>query len=287
MYRKQVRRRRAVLVLLVVACLMLISISISEADSGPLHRVQNGVSAVLNPIGEGASRALKPARDLVNWFDETLDARGENDELRQQVADLRAELTETQDAAEKAGYADELGKLMEDSGLGAYKPVDATVTAHSTSTWYGSVRIDRGSDDGIAVNDSVVTSQGLVGRISNVGGGFADVGLLTDGTSANAVTARISGKGPVGTVTPVVGAPGKLEFTLIEGGGEFDEGDELVTASFQIQGDRRSIYPEGIPVAEVDQTVPAEQDVQDPVRITPFVDFDDLNEVTVLTGGPG
>ena len=105
MYRKQVRRRRAILVVLVVACLMLISISISEADDGPLHSVQTGVSTVLSPVGEGAGRALKPARDLIDWFDETWQARGENEDLRDQVAELRAELLEPQDAAEKAGYA--------------------------------------------------------------------------------------------------------------------------------------------------------------------------------------
>ena len=82
MYRKQVRRRRAVLVALVVACLMLISISISEAQSGPLHSIQNGLGSVFNPIQDGASRVLKPARDMVNWFDETFNARGENDKLK-------------------------------------------------------------------------------------------------------------------------------------------------------------------------------------------------------------
>ena len=283
MYRKQVRRRRAVLVALVVVCLMLISISISEADDGPLHTVQDGVGSVLNPVGEGASRALKPARDLVNWFDETLDARGENEELKDEVADLRAQVTEMQDAAEQAGYADELEKLMADSGLEGYEPVDATVIYRSPSAWYGSVRIDRGSSDGIAVDDSAVTAQGLIGRVSRVGSGWADVKLLTDGT--NAVTARVSGKGPVGSVTPVVGAPGRLDFSLIEGGGEFDEGDELVTASFEVDGGIHSRYPEGIPIGEVDQSVPSETDVQDPIRITPFADFDDLNEITVLTGG--
>lgn len=285
MYRKQVRRRRAVLVALVVICLMLISISISEADDGPLHSVQDGVGSVLNPIGEGASRALKPARDLVNWFDETLDARGENDHLEQQVAALRQQVTALQDAAERAGYSKQLDRLIEESSLGAYEPVDAAVIFRSPSTWYGSVRIDKGRSDGVEVNDSVLTDQGLVGRISRVAGGWSDVRLLTDGT--NAVTARVSGKGPVGSVTPVVGAPGQLDFTLIEGGGEFDEGDELVTASFELEGDRRSLYPEGIPIGEVDQSVPSETDVQDPIRITPFADFDDINEVTVLTGGPG
>ena len=56
MYRKQVRRRRAVLVALIVVSLILISISFSEAQSGPLHTIQRGISSVLSPIEEGAGR---------------------------------------------------------------------------------------------------------------------------------------------------------------------------------------------------------------------------------------
>ena len=76
------RRRRAVLVALIVLSLILLSSHFSEAESGPLHSIQRGVSAVFAPVGEVAARALKPVRDLVNWFDETFDARGENEDLR-------------------------------------------------------------------------------------------------------------------------------------------------------------------------------------------------------------
>nr|MBA2522218.1 rod shape-determining protein MreC [Solirubrobacterales bacterium] len=258
MYRKQVRRRRAILVLLVVACLMLISISISEADDGPLHTVQSGVSSVLNPIGEGASRALKPARDLVNWFDETLAARGENDQLKADVADLRSQLLATQAAAEKAGYADKLDNLIAAGGLGAYKPVDASVVLRSSSAWYGRITIDSGSSEGISKDDAVVTADGLIGRVAEVRSGLAQVSLITDGTSA--VTARISGKGPEGLIQAVVGAPGKLDFGLIQGDGEIADGDDVVTAGFTSEGGLESRYPAEIPIGSVDETIPAQQD---------------------------
>ena len=57
MYRKQVRRRRAVLVALIVISLILISSSFSESGSGPLHAVQRGVATVLSPFEEIANRA--------------------------------------------------------------------------------------------------------------------------------------------------------------------------------------------------------------------------------------
>lgn len=284
MYRKQVRRRRGVLVLLVVACLMLISISISEADDGPLHSIQEGASSILNPIGEGASRALKPARDLVNWFDETLDARGENDELKADVAELRTELLDTQDAAEEAGYADRLGQILEQDDLAAYEPVDSGLIFRSPSAWYGTIKIDAGGDEGIAMNDAVVTADGLIGRVSDVGGGWSWVTLLTD--SRSSVTARVSGKGPVGSIEAVVGAPGRLDFGLIQGDGEVTDGDELVTAGFSAEEGLGSLFPGGVPIGRVDETIPSEQELQQTIRIEPYADLDDLNEVTVLTGGP-
>ena len=281
MYRKQVRRRRAILVLLVVACLMLISISIGEARSGPLSSVQNGAASVLNPIGDGANRALKPARDLVNWFDETLSARGENEKLRSRVAELNTELMDTRAAAEKAGYADQLDKLIAEGELSGYEPVDASVLLRSSSSWYSTITISAGSSDGVANNDAVVTADGLIGRVEKVFGGTSRVQLISDSTYA--VTARVTGKGPEGLVEPIVGAPGKLKFGLY-GKGNLTDGDDLVTAGFSSTGGLGSRYPSGIPIGAVNQTIPAEQG-QEEIRIKPFADLEDLNEVTVLSGG--
>jgi cell shape-determining protein MreC len=98
MYRKQIRRRRTILVALIVTSLVLLSAHFSEAESGPLHAIQRGVATVLSPLEAVASEALKPARDLVDWFDETFEARGENDQLREDLAAARAELAQAQDA---------------------------------------------------------------------------------------------------------------------------------------------------------------------------------------------
>jgi rod shape-determining protein MreC len=281
-YRKQVRRRRAVLVLLVVVCLVLISTHFSEGDSGPLHSVEDGVSTILNPIEEGASRALKPARDLVNWFDETFDARGENEDLRNQVDELRGELVTTQQAIAKARLEQQVSKLMDEGGLSGYEPVDAAVTARSSSVWFSSLKIDQGSSVGISKNDAVVTGQGLVGRVASVTGGSARVVLITDPKSG--VTARGLKKGPTGTIEPAVGDPGGLIFNLIQSDEEPDGGTTLVTAGFD-DGTLNARLPAGIPVGEVSETSAVESAKQATIHVDPFADLVDLPEVTVLTGG--
>ena len=90
MYDKTVRRRRAVLGLLVASSLILLTAYFGESGGGALHGVQRGASEVLDPIQDGASRALKPVRDLFGWFGDTLDAKGEVEDLRAERDRLRA-----------------------------------------------------------------------------------------------------------------------------------------------------------------------------------------------------
>lgn len=283
MYRKQVRRRRATLVLLVVACLAMISTSFSEGDEGPLHSAQNGVGSILSPLQEGADRALKPFRDLVNWFDETFEARGENERLQEENQELRAELAETQDRLEEGRERKKIADVAAGEELAALERVDATVIGRSPSAWTQTLAIDKGRKDGVSVDDAVVTGDGLVGRVSSVTGGTARVALLTD--QETAVTARVLKSGPLGVVGAEVGDPDDLIFELIEGGEEVDPGSELVTSGFASDDGLRSRYPAGIPIGEIRESDPGEQVLEGRVHVKPFADLNRIVYVGVLTGG--
>jgi len=60
MHDRAVRRRRAVLVVLVTASLILLTAYFGESQDGRLHSAQRGALGALSPIQEGASRVLKP-----------------------------------------------------------------------------------------------------------------------------------------------------------------------------------------------------------------------------------
>ena len=76
--KKVVRRRRAVLAVCVVMSVALLTAYFGESGGGFLHALQRGAQEVLAPIETGASRALKPVRDLFGWTGDTLDAKKEN-----------------------------------------------------------------------------------------------------------------------------------------------------------------------------------------------------------------
>jgi rod shape-determining protein MreC len=297
MYRKQVRRRRAVLVALIVVSLVLLSSHFSEAESGPLHTIQRGVSSVLSPIGEGAERALKPARDLINWVDETFEAQGENEELRSEVADLRSQVAETQDALKDNAEYEKLLKLDRSTALGGYDPVTARVVGRSPTVWFSTVSIDKGSSAGIERNDAVINADGLVGRIGEVSGGVAQVELITD--PDNAVTAEVlptadaeeavadalASENPTGVVAPVAGDPSDLLLDFIDEQEPIEENQILITAGWS-NGTVSSAYPPGIPIGRVVEAEAGEQEEFQLIHVTPFADLRDIEHVQVLTGGP-
>jgi rod shape-determining protein MreC len=285
MYRKQVRRRRTILVALIVTSLVLLSAHFSEAESGPLHAIQRGVATALSPLDAVASEALKPARDLVNWFDETFEARGENEDLKEELADVRAQLVEAQALVGDQQQFEALLDLDENELAGfdpAYKPLTGRIITRSPSVINATLGINLGSGDGVELDDPVVSGDGLVGRITEVTNSTSQVQLITD--PRNAVSAQVLPEGPQGIVEPVAGDPDDLRLEFVSNEEEVEEGQMLVTAGWS-DGEISSAYPYGIPIGEITETTLGEQEFQR-ITIQPFADMDELEFVQVMTGGP-
>jgi rod shape-determining protein MreC len=282
-----------------VVSLVLLSSHFSEAESGPLHAIQRGVSTILSPLSDVAERALKPARDLINWFDETFEARGENEELRAEVAELRAQVAAGRDAASENADFERLLGLDRSVALGEFEPVTARVVGRSPTIWFSTVTIDQGSNAGIERNDAVINADGLVGRIREVTRGSAEVELITDpdnAVSAEALptadiedavsSALASDENPTGIVAPVAGDPNDLLLDFIDEEEPIEENQTLITAGWS-DGLISSAYPPGIPIGRVSEAEAGEQQQQfQRIHVTPFADLRDLEHVQVLTGGP-
>jgi rod shape-determining protein MreC len=282
-YRKQVRRRRAVLVGLIVVSLILLSSQFSEAESGPLHTVQRGVAAVLSPVQEVAERALKPVRDLVDWVEETFAARGENERLRDEIARLRSQVTDLQSAAGDSQQFEKLLDLDRSAPLGGYEPVTSRVIGRSPTVWFSTVTIDHGSSSNIERNDAVVNEDGLIGRVSDVTAGTAKVELITD--PDNAVSAEVLPDGPQGIVSPQAGDPEDLTLDFIDRDEPIEENQSLATAGWS-NGAISSAYPPGIPIGRVSQAEAGGDGDFQRIDVTPFADLHQLEYLQVLTGGP-
>ena len=271
------------LVVLIVAALILLSTQFSERENGPLHSVQRAVASAFGPLEEGASRALKPGRDLVNWFDETFKARGDNDDLRTEVEQLRSQVARAQSAEGENEQLRELLGLDRRGVLAGYEPVTARVIGRSPTVWYATVMIDKGSSAGVKMNDPVLSGNGLVGRVTDLTQGTSRVTLITDDRSA--VSARVLPDGPEGVAEPEVGNPSDLLLDFIDRNQPIHQGQTLVTAGWS-NGAISSAFPPGIPIGEVSDATVGEQESYQRVHVKPFADIRGVDFVQVATGGP-
>jgi rod shape-determining protein MreC len=280
-YRKQVRRRRAVLALLIISSFLLLTITFGRSSSG----LQQGVSTVFSPLQSVADRALKPARDMVGWFDKTFEARGENSRLEEQLAETRRQAVAGQVALQENAQLRKLVGLNRDPALAdsAYEPVTARVIARSPTVWHSTVTVDAGSGDGVSVDDPVISGDGLVGRVSSVQRGSAQVALLTDNSSA--VSAKVVPGGVQGVVEPAIGNPEDLILDFIDASRDVRSGQTVVTSGWRAEG-LASLFPANIPIGEVTRASILEQEASQQVHLRPFADLADLDLVQVLTGGP-
>jgi len=285
-YDKTVRRRRAVLGLLVACSLILLTAYFGESSGGALHGVQRGTSEILNPIQEGASRALKPVRDLFGWFGDTLSAKGD-------LKDARTERDRYRTAALDVDRLERDNKRLSDMlqldgalGLDEYAPKTGRVIQQSPTVWYATIRINKGSSDGVRDGQPVINEQALIGKVTEVFSGSAQVTLITDTTSN--VSALAGQRGVFGIVRPAsAGNPNDLVMKYIPARARLNPGDRVATRGTVSDTTRlQSLFPPGIPIGEITHIDNAGTDTQE-VHLRPYANLSSLEFVQVLTRPEG
>ncbi|MGZ8667239.1 MAG: rod shape-determining protein MreC [Solirubrobacterales bacterium] len=265
------------LALLVISSFVLLTVTYAQTSGG----FQRGVSTVFGPLQDVADRALKPARDLVNWVDETFEARGENDRLTAEVQQLRRQVAGGQAALQENAQLRKLTGLRADIPSG-YDTVTGRVIARSPTIWYSSVTIDVGTSDGVRLDDPVINGDGLVGSVASATAATAQVRLITDPQSA--VTGKIVPGGVQGVIRPEVGNPEDLSIDFLDSSKRVGKGQTVVTAGWRGEG-LSSRFPPNIPVGQITAASIAEQEASQTVHMRPFADMRQLELLQVLTGG--
>jgi len=258
---------------------VLLTVTYGQSSNG----LQSGVSAIFSPLQSAADRALKPARDMINWFDKTFDARGENSTLKEELAKERKQAVAGQVALQENAQLRKLLKLDESPAVSelGYEPVTGSIIVRSPTLWQSVVTIDVGSDDGVSVDDPVVSEGSLVGKVTAANGGSSQVTLITD--QASAVTAKVVPLGVQGEIRPDIGNPESLILDFIAANDKVHKGQTVVTSGWHVEN-LSSHFPPNIPIGEVTSASIVTQEASQQIRLRPYADIANLEDVQVLTG---
>jgi rod shape-determining protein MreC len=287
MLRNPAVRRRVTFAALTLISLTLLTVFFREPASGALHSVQRGGLGFLSPVQSLATKAVDPFKNGFRWTKDVLAAKRENTRMAAELESLRGEVLGLREAGREN---DRLKQLLDFRDAGIFPKgatfVVARVIGRSPTRWQEWVEIDKGSADGLALNQPVVgatvpadkslSGKGLVGKIVAIAAHAAQVQLLIDPESSAA--ARVQESGAEGIV--VWSDPGKLIMDFVA------RDQPVAPKQVVITSGMGGIFPKGIPIGVVESVGEEDVNIYKQIEVRPFVDFRGIEEVMVITNPP-
>jgi len=259
----------------------------AERRSSALVAVYVLISLLLLIVGERLPQAslrglgaflFAPFDRVVLAMDRLGAAWIENQELHERLTALTLENAVLRRAGE------ENRELRQELALPGYrsptlKPVE--ILALTGEPIPAAATLSAGSKIGLREGDVVVTSEGLVGRISEVYGAQSRVALLSDPSVA--VACEVESTGVLGVVRFTISPRPQLMLTSVPYADTVRVGQRVLTSGMS----RR--YPRGIPVGRVVKVGQDPDGLTQAVVIEPSARFTRLRHVFVIPGpsGPG
>jgi rod shape-determining protein MreC len=225
--------------------------------------------ASLGPFEKLVDAGVEGVENVWTGYIGLIHVHRDNERLLSENGQLKMELSQkSEDALELA----RLRQLMDLRATPIGKTVVARVIGKDPSQGGQYMTIDKGSHSGLGRDATIVTRDGVVGRVIAASPYFSTVQLIIDSQSAVGFIVRSSRR--LGILKGTGGA--ELEMAFIDDDNDIKQGDDLITSG------QDQIYPKGIPLGVVLSVGPRQGNFK-VVRIRPSVNFGHLEEVLCMT----
>lgn len=261
------------LILAIICIVMMIFSYTADLFSGPLKSVS---AYTVVPFQKGIESAGTWLFNRSEDIKKIKELTAENENLQSQVDELTIKNNQLLQDKYELSELRQLFKLDEE--YEDYDTVGARVIGKDTGNWFSTFLIDKGSNDGIAVDMNVMAGSGLVGIVTEVGPNWSTVKSIIDDD------ANVSGM--VQSTSDILIVEGSLEL-MNEGIIKFSQledveddikvGDQIVTSYIS------SKYLPGISVGYITEINLDSNNLTKSGYLTPVVDFKHLSTVLVIT----
>lgn len=248
---------------------------------GALHRVLSPVEGALLKVGNGI---LNNTRAIWNFRS----VEAENEDLRKRVEQLTGDNLELKEQVLAGLRYNVLNQgFFNSPTLSAYKKVGASITNRNPTAWYQTITLNRGSEDGVVVDDAVIAQYGLVGKIVAVTPSTSEVLMLTDGEGK--VSALVRGSSGVATFGIVEGTYKRTSRLEAEGNLQmlFRREDNVNIGDLVLTSGYGGVYPKDVPIGKVEEIQLDSTGLLKMAYIKPLEDFDSLEEVYIVKKAEG
>ena len=253
---------------IVLIAVNIIGLSVTSRRSAAFGIERIAMSAIA-PFQELVTRSVRFTRDIWRHYFYLVTVARENHVLKYQLS----EAVENKNQWHETELANaRLRDLINFQRNISERVVAAEVIGKDPSAWFKTVIIDKGKADGLTRGLPVVISQGIVGQVIEVSNHYAKVMLIVDSNSAvDSLVQRTRARGVIkGEAT----AQCRLDYVLRKN--DVRIADTIVSSGLD------GVYPKGLRIGYVSQVIEHDANIFHEVIITPFVDFEKLEEVLVV-----
>lgn len=251
-------------------------------------------SAIPNPVGGVLQRILSPVEGVIlkfgNGFRENTrvfwnfrEVEEENADLKKKVEQLTGDNLKLKEQVLAGLRYNELDQgFFRSPTLEKYSKVGASIINRNPTAWYQTITLNRGTEDGVAINDPVIGEYGLVGKVVSVTPTTSEVLLITD--SEGQVSALVRGSSGTATFGIVQGTYKRSSRLEAEGNLQmlFRRDDNVNVGDLVVSSGLGGVYPKDIHVGKIEQIELDSTGLLKTAYITPFVDFDTIEEVYIV-----
>ena len=253
--------------------------------SAVVSTLASGITS--EPLAEAAGMIVVPFEKSINGIGSWL---GEINQAFLDKQDLISKNQELQDAVDTLTEQNniliqnqsELSRLQElynlDEEYSSYPKVAARIISKDPGNWYDTFMINKGSNDGIRVDNNVIAGKGLVGIVTEVGTNWATVRAIIDDSSYVSVMTVGTDDNCVVTGDLELIDEGKLRFSQL-----YDKDDKVTVGERIVTSNISDKYVEGLFVGYVSEIELDTNNLTKTGTIVTPVDFQHLKDVFVIT----
>ncbi len=233
-----------------------------------LSLFHRGLLQLTAPFQRAIDHAVMAVAETWNRYLWLVDTARRNEQLQRENRRLRSALA---DLAEVRLANQRLRRLLDFRQEMTRPVLPAQVIGEDASSWFRTVVIDKGTDDGVRDGLPVVVPEGVVGRTFQVTAHASRVLLATDASSAIAVLVQ-----PTRSRAICRGRAQRLVLDFALRNDQISVGDPVVTSGMG------GVFPKGLMVGMVSGISRGDYGLFQGVTVEPSVDFSRLEEVLVL-----
>ncbi len=262
------------LLILTLVCVLMIALSLfTTAFESVLNRMAGNV---IIPFQRGITYVgtfLSDKADNLQQMELLLE---ENSALKAEVDELTLEINRLQQDRYELVHLQELFAL--DAQYESYEKVGARIVGSDSVNWYHSFLIDKGSDDGMAVDMNVIADGGLVGIITEVGPNWSRVtSVISDEINLMGQVLSTEDNLIVSGNLSSIKTMGTIEFSqLLDADDQVHTGDKIVTSDISDK------YLSGLVIGYIEKIKLDANNMTKSGTLLPVVDFNHLDTVLVI-----